>query len=193
MLNAMNEVHPLHGTAIGHLLVIAGDSPLECPENCVAVDLRPMLDQLNQFQADGTLLALRLLVPMAPLPAEALKAFDLLAAGKGAEFAAHCASQVGVKRVVLHDGDSSEGFQRAFYGCGGKVPLVEELLPVLEQLRPEGHWGLFGLPTEHLPAVQNTLSDCGFSMRSAGVDGEFSFLSGSMESLKGLRSKSGLV
>jgi hypothetical protein len=206
MLNAMNEVHPLHGTAIGHLVLIANDSPLECPDDCVALDLRPMLDQLHHFQVDGTLLSLRLLVPLVPMPAAALKTMDLIVSGVGAEFAAHCAKQVGMKRVVLHDastatasptsassGGADDGFQRAYFGCGGKVPSVEALLPVLEQLRPDGHFGLFGLPSAQLAAVQNILSDCGFSMRSAGVDEEFSFLSGSMESLKRLRGKGALV
>ena len=198
----MEAVHPLHGNAVGHLMVIADDSPVQIPDDCIGIDVREFADQLATAAADGTLLILRLLVPMVPFPTDMRGEMEVLVGGVGADFAAHCTRQIGVEQIsdqvaAANSGQAANSnggrFHRAFFGCGGKVPSVSELLPMLEQLRPDGQFGLYGLPSAQLSDIQKSLSDCDFSMRSGGVDGEFGFLSGSMESLKKLRSKGTLV
>ncbi len=203
ILSDMSAAQQLHGTSIGHLFLIADDGLADIPHDSKVVDLRPFADQLESLVADGSLLSLRLLVPMVPMPDADLAAMKVLIAGPDAEFFAHCARQIGIEQVTTRalkesstetaDGPADAIYQRVFFGCGGKVPSVADLLPSLVMLRPDGQFGLYGLPAKQLAKVQETLSDCGFSMRSAGVDGEFGLLSGSMESLKRLRSKDALV
>lgn len=197
----LDTVHPLHGTAVGHLMLVADEAPLPCPEDCAAVDLRPIADQLDAVQQNGSLLGLRLLVPLVPAPAAELQQMEVICAGADADFMAHCARQIGLDQAQVTtsstanaEGDNVGGnVHRAFFGCSGEVPAVADLLPILGQLRPDGHLGLYGLPTSQLGLVQQTLSECSFSMRSGGVDGKFAFLSGSLDSLKLLRGKGALV
>ena len=200
----MDAAPSLHGKYIGHLLLLTEDQSADAPplphmEECAVIDLKPLAAKIPTWQADGSMVGLRLLVPMVPLPAAELESLHLVVVGSGSELMAHAAREIQIGRVEIADESpavlnaATPSFNRAFYGCGGKVPSVEQLLPMLTQLQPDGHFALFGLLEEHLSPVQKGLSDCGFSMRSAGVEDGFGFLSGSVESLQRLRQKQSLV
>lgn len=166
------------GISVGHLyLRPPGAAPArQADQITVPLDAEP---------ADGEgLLALRLLSPIAALPAALRGAMHILVAGSGSALPLRAAEAMGCDEVRLWGRDPVDDgmlFHRVLYGCEGGVPELDELRPLIALLGEEGQIGLYDLPANQVPALQKSLARHGFSLRAAGTQDLRGYLAGSVE------------
>jgi hypothetical protein len=169
------------GTWIGHLFLRPEGAAAAINSDVVTVDL-------NDLEVDtASLLALRLLSPLAALPAARRTGLRVLLAGQTSELLANSCRALGcamVRHWLQGEVSADTSFHRVLYGCGGNDPDLSELSPLIAHLRQDGQLGLFDLPAASLPRVQNELAEHGFSVRAAGTEQMFGFLAGSIENPK---------
>jgi hypothetical protein len=174
MLNATMA----EGTWIGHLYLRPAGAVAASDSDVVTIDL-------HGLEVDAaSLLALRLLSPLAALPAARRTGLRLLLAGHCTELLAMSCRALGC--AVIQDWQQDKiaadaTFHRVIYGCAGKEPALSELSPCIARLRQEGQLGLFELPAASLPRIHGELAEHGFSVRAAGTEQMFGFLAGSIE------------
>jgi len=166
------------GTWIGHLYLRPAGAVAASDSDVVTVDL----DGLELDAA--TLLALRLLSPLAALPAAHRAGLRILLAGQSSPLLAESCRALGC--AVIRNWQQDEiaedtTFHRVLYGCAGEEPALSALSPLIARLRQEGQLGLYELPAASLPRVQDELAEHGFSLRAAGTEKMFGFLAGSIE------------
>lgn len=169
------------GIWIGHLFLRPEGAAAASDSDVVTVDL-----QGHEVDV-ASLLALRLLSPLAALPEAQRTGLRVLLAGQSSELLATSCHALGCAAVRhwLQDEITAEmTFHRVLYGCAGKQPDLSELSPLIAHLRQEGQLGLFDLPTDSLPQVQSELAEHGFSVRAAGTEKHLGFLAGSIENPK---------
>lgn len=167
------------GTWIGHLYLRPAGAAAAVDSDVVTVDLP------EGAEVDATnLLALRLLSPLAALPAARRTGLRILLAGQSTQLLASSCQALGCAAIRhwQHDEIAAElRFHRVIYGCGGKEPGLQELAALIPHLRQDGQLGLFELPAAALPRLQTELAEHGFSVRAAGTEQMLGFLAGSIE------------
>ncbi len=169
------------GTWIGHLYLRPEGAAAASDSDVVTVDLQGLAVDA------ASLLGLRLLSPLAALPAAQRTGLRILIAGESSELIAKSCRALGcaVVRHWLQDEVSPDAtFHRVLFGCAGDSPDLSVLTPLIAHLRQEGQLGLFDLPAESLARVQNELAEHGFSVRAAGTEQLLGFLAGSIENPK---------
>jgi hypothetical protein len=166
------------GTWIGHLYLRPAGAAAASDSDVVTVDLHGL-----ELDA-ASLLALRLLSPLAALPAARRTGLRLLLAGPISELLTTSCQALGCA-VVRHwhrdEIAADASFHRVIYACAGAEPALSALTPLIAHLRHEGQLGLFDLPAASLPRVQAELAEHGFSVRAAGTEQMSGFLAGSIE------------
>ena len=195
---------------LGHFhLHWEGDPPsLERDE--FLLDLRSANDAASVVHDAAGRLALQALNPMATLPASQRAQLALLVVGPSATLPFLCACVLGFQRVTavvaeaekvtlqgLMPGNFSgqteyldrteelpqdRAFHRALLGCDGTVPEVITGAPLVQRLRPEGQFILFGLPQTSTQDTFVRFSENGLSLRGAGFRENLAFLAGSLDS-----------
>lgn len=166
------------GTWVGHLYLRPAGAVAASDSDVVTVDL-------HGLEVDAaSLLALRLLSPLAALPAARRTGLRVLLAGHCPELIASTCQALGCAVVRHWQQDeiaADASFHRVIYGCVGNEPALPDLTPLIAHLRHEGQLGLFELPAASLPRVQTELAEHGFSVRAAGTEQMLGFLAGSIE------------
>lgn len=163
---------------IGHLYLQPADAPAAADDDAITIAWD------GKALAPRSLLALRMLSPLAALPLAERAKLRVLLAGEVIAGASEACKAIGCAKV--QEGVSSSAalqanYHRVLIGCGSARPSWVELQPLVAQLRQEGQLGVIGLPAKELPELQRELSEHGFSLRAAGTEASLGFLAGSIE------------
>jgi len=167
------------GVWIGHLYLR--------PPGADAAQARDVVQvQLEEGHDLGPgMLALRLLAPLAALPAARRTEMHVLLAGGDLELALVTCQALSCDEVHTWDGGEDmpvQRFHRVLFGCKGRVPNLDELKPLIARLREDGQLGLFNLPAKQIIEAQKSLAKAGFALRAAGSEGDYGYLAGRVES-----------
>jgi len=159
----------------------------------------------EQWQDVGGKLAAQALSPLAAVDPSKTKNLCLLATGPGSAIAGVIGVQLGFKQIdlVLHPDDAAlfakfdkdaranifdriekvppgRNYHRILLGCDAKAPEVGQGRDLVQRLKREGQFVLFGLPRKELNPTFALFSKHGLSLRACGLEGDFGFLSGSL-------------
>ena len=172
------------------------------------LDLRSASDAASFGHDAAGMLALQALNPMATLPASQRARLSLLVTGPSATLPFLCACVLGFQRVAAVVSEAEQvalqglipsdfsgqaecldraerlpqdrAFHRVLLGCDGAVPEVITGAPLVQRLRPEGQFILFGLPQTSAQDTFVRFSENGLSLRGAGFRENLAFLAGSL-------------
>lgn len=167
------------GIWLGHLYLRPPGAPPAQARDVVEVAVQ------SEHDLDRGLLALRLLAPLAALPASQRTGLKVRLAGSHVELAKIACEALDCDRVVMeqNSADQTTGeFHRVLFGCDEELPSVDQLRPLIASLREDGQLGIFNLPAARIVEMQKSLASTGFAVRAAGTDGAFGFLAGRVES-----------
>ena len=174
MLNLMSA----KGVWIGHLYLRPPGAEAAGRVDQVTVELEGAVPD-----TEG-LLSLRALAPLASLPESDRRHLRVLLAGERSELTALTVRSLKVEKLSLWEKEpieEDERFHRILFGCEGKTPDKGQLKPLVARLRQDGELLLFDLPAEDVVPLHQRLAKDGFALRSAGSEGRFGYLSGSVE------------
>ena len=163
---------------IGHLSLRPADAPPV--EDADAVTLAWDGAPLTPTAA----LSLRMLSPLAALPAARRAELRVLLAGGNVDWARKACEAIGcasVRDAAEVDASEEANFHRVLFLRAGGSPDWNELQPLVARLSHEGQLGLIGMPATELSTLQRELAEHGFSLRAAGTDSDLGFLAGSIE------------
>ena len=163
---------------IGHLYLRPAEAPPAEDADAVTLpwDGAPL--------TPSAVLALRMLSPLAALPAARRAELRVLLSGDELDWPRAACKAIGCASV--HDAAAAEEsldseFHRVLVVRSGASPSWTELQPLVGRLNHEGQLGVVGVPAAELSDLQRSLAEHGFSLRAAGTDSDLGFLAGSIE------------